>query len=264
MVLDRRRSGAYKGQNQPDFAVQNGLGRLGFYGMCGAIFLPISHLGGIAAAAQSAGPVPAVLFYLFSGTTVAAAFSVAIARNIVRAAVGLMFALAGMSGLYLMLNAEFIAAVQLVVYVGGTLILIVFGVMLTSKSPNTAYSPKRWEVLWATVITLLVALPLVVLMTTARFRLKADQPEVAAATIPAVDVAATSAAKTTSDAMANRATGELGDRYAMKTLGKALLEPSGFLVPFELVSVVLLAVMIGAAYLAKGRVHKTADEGGAK
>ena len=56
--------------------------------------------------------------------------------SIVRAATRLLFTLAGMAGFYFLLHAEFLAAVQLVVYVGGTLILIIFGVMLTSKSPQ--------------------------------------------------------------------------------------------------------------------------------
>ena len=221
----------------------------------------------LAAIVPSAGPLPAVLFFLFAAVTAAAAFSVALARNIVRAAVGLMFALAGMAGLYLLMNAEFIAAVQLVVYVGGTLILIVFGVMLTSKSPNTAYSPKRWEVVWASVVTLLVVLPLLILMTTARFPLKSSDTAACTASLAGpsgtpTDLSATPSAPSTTaiDPSApptpSRATGETGDRYSMSSLGKALLEPTGFLVPFELVSVVLLAVMIGAAYLAKGRIAK--------
>jgi NADH:ubiquinone oxidoreductase subunit 6 (subunit J) len=146
--------------------------------------------------------------------------------------------------LYLLLHAEFIAAVQLVVYVGGTLILIVFGVMLTSKSPNTTYAPKRWEVVWALIVTALVAAPLLALMATAKFP-------------TATPTESSSSASTPPPAgIASGATGAVGELYPMKSLGQALLEPSGYLVPFELVSVLLLAVMIGAAYLAKGRRPK--------
>ena len=67
-------------------------------------------------------------------------------RNIVRTAVCLLFTLMGVAGLYFLLNAEFLAAVQLVVYAGGTLILIIFGVMLTSKSPFSRFEPRKIEV----------------------------------------------------------------------------------------------------------------------
>ena len=59
------------------------------------------------------------IFYLFAGLTGASAIGVVTCRNIVRAAVCLLFALAGIAGLYFLLNAEFLAAVQLVVYTAG-------------------------------------------------------------------------------------------------------------------------------------------------
>ncbi len=134
--------------------------------MIGGLAETVVGAGGVAA---DYGPVPVVLFYVFAAMTVGAGFSVALARNIVRAAVGLLFALVGMSGLYFLLHAEYLAAVQLVVYVGGTLILIVFGVMLTSKSPTTNYDAKRYEVVWAVVIGVLLVVPLGWLMLAARW-----------------------------------------------------------------------------------------------
>src|SRR5829696_10024861 len=91
----------------------------------------------------------AVLFYLFAGLTAASALAVVVSRNVVRTAVFLLFALIGVAGLYFLLEAEFLAAVQLVVYAGGTLILIVFGVMLTSKSPFSRFEPRTGEVVIA-------------------------------------------------------------------------------------------------------------------
>ncbi len=79
------------------------------------------------------------LFYLFAAVAAAGAVGVAACRDIVRAAVCLLFALVGVGGLYFLLDAEFLAAVQLVVYVGGILVLIVFGVMLTSTSVLVRY-----------------------------------------------------------------------------------------------------------------------------
>ena len=164
----------------------------------------------------------ALLFYLFAGTAALGAGGLVLSRNIVRSAVCLLFTLAGVAGLYFLLSAEFLAAVQLVVYAGGTLILIIFGVMLTSKSPFSRFEPKLVEVIVATSIAaiLLIALVLAVRRTFP----------------PGTGVEPA-------------ATGDTG--YPMTRLGQALL--GDYLLPFEIVSVLLLVVMIGAAYLAKAR-----------
>src|SRR3954469_16581739 len=110
--------------------------------------------------ASSTRTLTAVLFYVFGAMSVFSAIGVVVSKNIVRTAVCLLFTLLGVGGLYFLLNAEFLAAVQLVVYAGGTLILIVFGVMLTSKSPFSRFEPKLAEVIVAITISavLLVAL----------------------------------------------------------------------------------------------------------
>jgi len=172
--------------------------------------------------ALTEGNLSGMLFYLFAGTAALGAVGLVLSRNIVRSAVCLLFTLAGVAGLYFLLNAEFLAAVQLVVYAGGTLILIIFGVMLTSKSPFSRFEPKLVEVILATSIAaiLLIALVLAIRRTF----------PVGTGTEPA-------------------AAGE--QRYPMTRLGQALL--GDYLLPFEIVSVLLLVVMIGAAYLAKAR-----------
>ena len=164
-----------------------------------------------------AGRVTAGLFYIFAAMSALSAIGVVASRNIVRTAVYLLFTLVGAAGLYFLLSAEFLAAVQLVVYAGGTLILIVFGVMLTSKSPFSHFEPKSGEVAIAVTIggVLLVALISGIVSTTF-----AQHPM------------------------------ETGI-YPVDRLGQVLL--GDFLIPFELASVLLLVVMIGAAYLAKGR-----------
>ena len=79
------------------------------------------------AQSDDAATATAVLFYIFAVMAGGAALMVVLSKNIVRMAVALLFTLAGVAGLYFLLNAEFLAAVQLVVYAGGTLILIVNG-----------------------------------------------------------------------------------------------------------------------------------------
>lgn len=174
-------------------------------------------LNTLAQAPVEPSAIPAVLFYVFALMSALSALGVVVSRNIVRTAVFLLFTLLGVGGLYFLLAAEFLAAVQLVVYAGGTLILIIFGVMLTSKSPFSRFEPKLPEVVIAVSVgsVLLIALVLGILSTT--FRSQPFEP----------------------------------DRYPVGLLGQTLL--GDYLIPFELASVLLLVVMIGAAYLAKGR-----------
>src|SRR5947208_7207127 len=103
----------------------------------------------------------AALFYLFAVMSAASAIGVVLSRNIVRTAVCLLFTLIGVAGLYFLLSAEFLAAVQLVVYAGGTLILIIFGVMLTSKSPFSRFEPKLAEVMVALSIAVILLTALI-------------------------------------------------------------------------------------------------------
>jgi NADH-quinone oxidoreductase subunit J len=160
----------------------------------------------------------AALFYLFAGLTAASAVGVVCSRNVVRTAVLLLFTLVGVAGLFFLLNAEFLAAVQLVVYAGATMILVIFGVMLTSKSPFTRYEPSRAEVAIAVTIGAVMLTALVV-----------------------ATLALPNAVEPTSPAQA----------YPTGRLGTLLL--GDYLVPFELSSVLLLLTMIGAAYLSKSR-----------
>ena len=74
-----------------------------------------------------------IIFYLFAAITLVSAFFVVTVRNIVHSAFYLLFTFFGVTGIYVLLGADFVAIVQLVVYVGGILILLLFGVMLTNK-----------------------------------------------------------------------------------------------------------------------------------
>ena len=172
---------------------------------------------GLLAISQS--DIGAALFYLFAGMAGVAALGLVISRNIVRSAVCLLFTLTGVAGLYFLLGAEFLAAVQLVVYAGGTLILIIFGVMLTSKSPFSRFEPSLIEVVLALVLAAVLFLSLVLAIGSYRFNTLPESAE--------------------------------AQRYPMAQLGQALL--GDYLLPFEIASVLLLVVMIGAAYLAKAR-----------
>src|SRR5438067_2978894 len=76
-----------------------------------------------------------LLFYSLAILTGLCAIGVVVTQNIVRSAAWLLFTLAGVSGIFFLLNADFVGATQLLIYVGGTLVLVVFGVMLTAQGP---------------------------------------------------------------------------------------------------------------------------------
>ena len=75
----------------------------------------------------------AIVFYVFASITLASAAVVVLARSLIYNAFALLFTFFGVAGLYVLLGADFIAATQLLVYVGGILVLLLFGVMLTHK-----------------------------------------------------------------------------------------------------------------------------------
>ena len=103
-------------------------------------------------AAPPGGVLEVVLFYGVAATTVICALGVCISKNIVRMAVWLFVALGSVALLFFLMAATFLGAIQLIVYVGGTLILLVFGVMLTSKSPWVRFEPGKIEVIAAVVV----------------------------------------------------------------------------------------------------------------
>lgn len=158
----------------------------------------------------------AFVFYLLATVAVGSAVAIVLARDIVRAAVWLLGALGAAAGLYFLLAAYFLGAVQLIVYVGGTLVLIIFGVMLTGRSPWARQRPSRWEVLAAALTCSLLFGTVVGVLTETDW--------------------------------AGRARGAT-EGQTVAELGRELL--TTYLVPFEAVSVLLLVVMIGAAYLAR-------------
>ena len=159
--------------------------------------------------------IDALAFYIFAGVALGSAIGIVVSTNIVRTAVFLLGTLGSVAGLYFLLDANLLAVIQLIVYAGGTLVLIIFGVMLTSKSPWMKFSATRGQVVGAAAVAILMAVGLWTLV------LRADW----------------------SNAHPMTKVPEVAD------IGNALL--TDYLVPFEAASVLLLVVMIGAAYLAR-------------
>src|SRR5713101_323405 len=74
-----------------------------------------------------------IVFYFFAVITVGSGGIVVMSRNIIHSAFSLLFTFFGVAGIYVLLNADFLAVTQLLIYVGGILVLLLFGVMLTHK-----------------------------------------------------------------------------------------------------------------------------------
>lgn len=97
------------------------------------------------------------IFYLFAAITVLSALFVVLNKNIVQSAFMLMFTFFGVTGLYVMLGADFIAIVQLMVYVGGIIVLMIFGVMLTHNVTSVQIKSGTFQIIPAGIIVLIFA-----------------------------------------------------------------------------------------------------------
>ena len=91
------------------------------------------------------------IFYLFAAVTLVSGLMVVSSGNIVRSAFYLLATLFGISGLYVLLGADFVAITQIMVYIGGILILLLFGVMLTSDITNVEIRKGKATILPAIV-----------------------------------------------------------------------------------------------------------------
>src|SRR6516165_5398639 len=92
--------------------------------------------------------LPALLFWILATLTGLCAIAVVVSQNIVRSATWLLFTLGGVSAIFFLIGADFVGATQLLVYVGGTLVLVVFGVMLTAQGPfiTMRISAPEWGI----------------------------------------------------------------------------------------------------------------------
>src|SRR5215510_4162678 len=104
----------------------------------------------------------ALLFWLIAILTGGSAVAVVVTTNIVRSATWLLFTLGGVSAIFFLLGADFVGATQLLVYVGGTLVLVIFGVMLTAQGPFITMKASAAEWAISAIVGLLLLAVLVV------------------------------------------------------------------------------------------------------
>jgi NADH-quinone oxidoreductase subunit J len=184
--------------------------------------------------------LPVILFAVVATATAVSAVGVVASRNVVRMAVWLLFTLIGVALLYFLLGAEFAGAAQLIIYVGGTLVLVVFGVMLTAHGPLRELRTRQAEwivggALGGVLFVLLVAVSL-----------KLGSPATDDAPLPGTGPLGLSFLGVTETTPQERLTGVPADKAGRRA-------PVSYLLPFEIISVHLLVVLVGAAYLARAK-----------
>lgn len=158
------------------------------------------------------------MFVVFAALTLVGALVVFAHPNIVHSAFGLVGALFGVAGLYWTMGADFLGALQLLLYVGGVTVLLLFAVMLTTRD-TTRLSFFRY----------LLMAPIVGVAAVALFR--AYQGVVA--TLEASGRTPSEPAPTT------------------ERIGHLFLDPHGYLLPFQVVALLLLLVLVGAVTVAR-------------
>ena len=86
-----------------------------------------------------------LVFWIIAAVTIMSAAFVVLNNQLIYSAVALLFTLFGVAGLYVFLWADFIAGIQILVYVGGILVLVIFGIMLTNKIKSVRISHKSMQ-----------------------------------------------------------------------------------------------------------------------
>ena len=159
-----------------------------------------------------------IAFAAFGVLTVGGGLGVVTSRNLIHAALFLIVSLFGVAGFFVLLEAPFLAAVQVLVYIGAIAVIVIFAVMLTRSVASMAEArTSQWLTAVVTAIGLLVALGFVLLSQFGTV----DAPQAA---VPAESVA---------------------------RLGALLVSPNAFVLPFELASVLLLAALVGSIVVAR-------------
>ena len=165
-------------------------------------------------------PLATVIFYLVAAVTVVFAAVVAFSRNIVHSAFSLVGTFGGVAGIYVLLGADFVAAVQVLIYVGGILVLILFAVMLTHRIAEVQVTNRSVGRIPALIAAGILFLILVQAILETRW-VKAQETGY----LPT--------------------TAQIGDLFLQN-----------YLLPFELASVVLLVALIGAVILSRKEIKE--------
>jgi NADH-quinone oxidoreductase subunit J len=158
-----------------------------------------------------------VIFYVFAAMTVVSAAVVVFARGLIYSAFGLLFTFFGVAALYVYLGADFLAAAQMVIYVGGILILMLFGVMLTHKLYDLNLKSETFQFVPALVVVASVFATLAAVMLRTTWHIQ-------------------------SESAPTPTTARIGELFMKE-----------YILPFEIASIFLLVALIGAAMIVRRR-----------
>lgn len=227
-----------------------------------------------------------VAFWIFAPLAALPGLGILFARNIIHAAFFLLASLIGFAGLYIVIGADFLAFTQLLVYVGGILVLILFGVMLTQKDPLLVRRTKHLTSVGPGLVTFLLigGVAMGVVWTTdwqgegmekikaaaaaaaaeraERELAKADEaggetpaveaPEGAEPSEGAEQPAGTEPSEGDEPGEESKpGEKEDGERGTTTRIGELFM--TRYILPFEVISVLILAALIGAVYIARGK-----------
>lgn len=158
-----------------------------------------------------------IIFYILAAFILGTALLSVTTSKIFRSAIWLLFSLIGIAGLYFWLEVEFIAAVQIVVYVGGIVVLIIFSIFLTQQAGKEMAKPSILRSI-ASVLAVLFGFALTYLLIYKNEFIRSDRPF----------------------------------DWSVNKIGTQMLETgeNGYALPFEVVSILLLAAMVGCIVIA--------------
>jgi NADH-quinone oxidoreductase subunit J len=164
-----------------------------------------------------------IMFFVFSTVIVIFSILTVSSRRILRAATFLLFVLVATAGLYFMLRFNFLAAIQLTLYAGGIVVLIIFSILLTSQVGQKLELPTVGKRIFAAIAAIAGGLVSIFAILQYNFPI----------------------------AVTNLST----ERTTIDDIGKAMISTGkyGYALPFEVISILLLAAMIGAIIIAKKR-----------
>jgi NADH:ubiquinone oxidoreductase subunit 6 (subunit J) len=164
-----------------------------------------------------------MLFYIFAALAIFSGAYLVLTRNLLYAGFSLLVTLLSLAGIYVLLFADFVAVTQLMVYVGGVLILILFGIMLSSRVKEKSVFSENGNTVWGTIIASLILIGLSYTILKSNI---SSLPWLKTDLIPV-----------------------MGDQKStVQNIGIRLM--TDVVVPFEVASLLLLVALIGAAYIA--------------
>lgn len=190
-----------------------------------------------------------LIFAIYALAACGGAIGVVVSQHVVRMAFWLIISLGSVAGLFFLLNADFVGATQLLIYVGGTVVLLIFGVMLTASGPMLTIKSAPGEVVVGGIAGLAVLGMLV--FATIGVDWSANRARLAAKTPAGSGEIHSYRSPEEGQTVRKLGSSFLGVRFDQDLKPGNRTLSTGYLLPFEIISIHLLVVLVGASYLAR-------------